>query len=174
MFFAYSSSTVLKGDVHTAPGVLPIIIPELQNKSIVSVVLGDYSFGALTSSGRLLTWGRYCKGALGLGDPGNLPVGSPGGFANREDQLQAQKYGYGTPPDVGVPSEVRFDHDSTGREKTKQCCLVAAAGGWQMGALVIDLEEDEVPPKQPERHPERPEERPTWFSRRWLRLRNRG
>ena len=165
---------MLKGDVYTAPGVFPIIIPELQNKSIISVVLGDYFFGSLTSSGRLLTWGGYCRGALGLGDPGDLPVGSPGGFANREDQVQAQRYGYGSPPDVGVPSEVRFDHELTRGGKTKQYCLAAAAGGWQMGALVIDLEEDEVPPKHLEQRLERLEERQTWFARGWSRLRNRG
>ena len=164
---------MLKGTVDTAPGVLPIIIPELQNESIISVVLGDFHFGALTSSGKLLTWGDYRRGALGLGDPGDLPVGSPGGFAGGEDKLQAQRYGSGNPPAVGIPSEVRFDHDSTGREKKKQCCLVVAAGGWQTGALVVDLEEDGVPPKHLEQ-PERREERPTWFSRRWLQLRNRG
>ena len=171
--------------------MLPIIIPELQNKSIISVVLGDSYFGALTSSGKLLTWGDYLDGALGLGDPGDLPIGSPGGFASGEDKLQAQRYGDVHPPAVGIPSEVRFDHNSTGREKKKQCCLAVAAGGWQMCAVVVDLEEDEVPSKHPEKHPERPEEdevlpkhpeqhpemleeRRTWFSRRWLQLRNRG
>ena len=148
-----------------------MIIPELQNKSIISVVLGDYHFGALTSSGKLLTWGGYSNGALGLGDPGTLPVGSPGGFERREDQLRAQRSGHLTPPDVEVPSEVRFDHELTGGEKTKQYCLAVAASGWHTGALVIDLEEDEV---HPEQHLERPEVRRMWFARRWLQFRNLG
>ena len=137
---------MLKGNVDTSPGVLPIIIPELQNKSIISVVLGDSNFGALTSSGKLLTWGDYLDGALGLGDPGVLPVGSPGGFASEGDKLENQRYGNLYPPGVGIPSEVRFDHNSTGREKKKQCCLVVAAGGRRMCAVVVGLEEDEVPP----------------------------
>ena len=165
---------VLEGEVNTSPEALPTIIPELQNKSVISVVLGDYFFGALTSSGRLMTWGGYCKGALGLGDPGNLPVGSPGGFANREDQLQAQRYGYGTPPDVAVPSEVRFDHELTGGKKTKQYCLTVTASGWHAGAIVIDLDEDEVTPTHPEQHLERPGVRRTWFARRWSQFRKRG
>ena len=165
---------MLKGNIYTTPGVLPIIIPELQNKSIISVVLGGAHFGALTSSGKLLTWGDYREGALGLGDPVDIPVGSPGGFAGGEEKLRAQRYGSGYPPAVRIPSEVRFDHGSTGREKMKQCCLVAAAGGCRMCAVVVDLEEDEVPPKHPEQHPEGLEEHRTWFSRRWLQLRNRG
>jgi len=35
--------------------MLPIIIPELQNRTITSVVVGSDQFGALTSSGKLLT-----------------------------------------------------------------------------------------------------------------------
>jgi SCF-associated factor 1 len=56
---------VLKGDVNTTPEKLPIIIPELQNRSIISVVCGKSHFGALTSSGKLLTWGEYSEGSFG-------------------------------------------------------------------------------------------------------------
>ena len=39
----------------------PTILPELQNKGVISVVLGDYHFGALTATGKLYTWGVYTK-----------------------------------------------------------------------------------------------------------------
>jgi hypothetical protein len=35
----------------------PTVLPELQHKGVISVVLGDYHFGALTVTGKLLTWG---------------------------------------------------------------------------------------------------------------------
>jgi hypothetical protein len=37
----------------------PTILPKLQNQGVISVVLGDYHFGALTASGKLFTWGKY-------------------------------------------------------------------------------------------------------------------
>lgn len=128
---------VLKGEVETSPASLPIVIPELQNRSVISVVLGDYHFGALTSSGKLLTWGGYCKGALGLGDPGKLSAGSPG----------AANLGRGPPSDVTAPSEVRFDHGLKAEGRVERYCFAAAASGWHTGALVIDLSGDEVPPE---------------------------
>lgn len=143
---------VLKGEIETTPEMLPIVIPELQNRSVISVVLGDYHFGALTSSGKLLTWGGYSKGALGLGDPGKLPVGSPGGFAEEERRARAQSLGHGFPPEVAVPSEVRFDHELKAEGKVERYCFAAAASGWHTGALVIDLAGDEVPPEDLEQH----------------------
>lgn len=143
---------VLKGEIETTPEMLPIVIPELQNRSVISVVLGDYHFGALTSSGKLLAWGGYSKGALGLGDPGKLPVGSPGGFAEEERRARAQSLGHGFPPEVAVPSEVRFDHELKAEGKVERYCFAAAASGWHTGALVIDLAGDEVPPEDLEQH----------------------
>jgi SCF-associated factor 1 len=126
------------GDLDTTTESQPQIIPELQDRSVISVVLGDYHYGALTSDGKLLTWGAYSDGALGLGDPADLPVGSPGGFATEEHRLQAVDRGFGRPANVEVPTEVRFDHH---RKQPKQrFCVGAAASGWHMGALVIDLE----------------------------------
>jgi len=146
-FFAYSSSMVLKGEIETSPASLPIVIPELQNRSVISVVLGDYHFGALTSSGKLLTWGQYSKGALGLGDPGKLPAGSPGGFADGEGRARAANLGRGPPLNAATPSEVRFDHGLKAEGRVERYCFAAAASGWHTGALVIDLAGDEVPPE---------------------------
>ena len=121
---------VLKGERNTTLEMLPVIIPELQNRSVISVVHGYDHFGALTSYGKLLTWGRNLWGALGLGDPGKLPVGSPG-----------------TQSSVKVPSEVRFDHGLKAEGRVKKYCFAVAAGFRHTVALVIDLAEDEVPPE---------------------------
>lgn len=126
------------GDTETNPDTLPKIIPGLQDKSIISVVLGDYHFAAVTATGKLLTWGQYSDGALGLGDPGSLQAGTPGGFANETLRVRALETRHGTPPDVEIPTEVRFDSH---RKKPKdRFCVSAAASGWHTGALVIDLE----------------------------------
>ena len=130
---------ILKGRYDIDPETLPTIIPGLQNRSVISVVSGYTHLGALTSSGKLLTWGRYSYGALGLGDPAKLPVGSPGGYTTEEQRVEAY-----WPPDVTVPTEVRFDHGLEAEGRIKRYCLAAAAGGDSTAALVVDLVEDEV------------------------------
>ena len=155
-FFAYSvgdASSVLMGkdipaqsdDIHHHDPFInnfaPIIIPELQNQAVISVVLGDYHYGALTATGKLFTWGQFSKGALGLGDPMDIEPGLPGGFLTEGQRVRAvaPRFGLiGTPPDVRVPTEVRFDHGSK-RERLRYC-FAAAASGWHTGALVIDLD----------------------------------
>ena len=156
---------VLQGEIQTTPEELPTIIPQLQNRSVISVILGDYHFGALTSSGKLLTWGAYSKGALGLGDPPELPVGSPGGFESEQARGRAQRLGFGNPPQVTVPSEVRFDHGLKTEGKVERYCFAAAASGWHTGALVIDLAGDEVPPEDLEQHLEKADVHHTPFIR---------
>lgn len=126
------------GNTDTNVESAPTIIPQLQNISVISVVLGDYHFGALTANGKLLTWGEYSKGALGLGDPAHIEPGQPGGFPTKEHLQMALSRRRGQPSRVNVPTEVRFDH---GEKKRKDMfCFAAAAAGWHMGALVIDLE----------------------------------
>ncbi|KZS90777.1 RCC1/BLIP-II protein [Sistotremastrum niveocremeum HHB9708] len=151
-FVAYSpgsSSIVLLSPhgeaAHTTANVHARIIGGLQNRSVISVHLGDYHYGALTSDGKLLTWGQFSTGALGLGDPAQLPVGAPGGYATEEEKANAvnSSWRFFNPPNVETPSEVKF-----GNGKNKYC-FAAAAGGWHFGALVIDLEpgnEEEVEP----------------------------
>lgn len=129
---------MLKGDKETTSDSIPKIIPALQHNSVISVVLGDYHNGAVTSTGKLLTWGAYSKGALGVGDPVEIPPGVPGGFATENDRLLAQDRRRGTPPDVVTPTEVRFDHGL--KKPRNRFCISAAAAGWHMGALVVDLE----------------------------------
>lgn len=43
------------------------------------------------------------------------------------------------PPMVTTPTEVRFD-SKRGMKKREKFCFAAAAAGWHMGALVIDLD----------------------------------
>jgi len=140
-FIAYStgsSSVVLMGSKETTADSEPTVLPALQNKNVISVVLGDYHFGALTSSGRLFTWGSFSRGALGLGDPVRIEAGQPGGYHNAATLQRAQTHRGPYPPAVEVPTEVKFDHgEKTGRERY---CFAATAGGWHMGALVIDTE----------------------------------
>lgn len=128
---------VLIGDKKTDEGSKPKVIPQLQNQSVISVVLGDYHYGALTATGKLLTWGSYSKGALGLGDPADIEPGQPGGFLTQNHRQMAITRRRGQPTDVEVPTPVRFDH---GGKKKDMFCFAATAAGWHMGALAIDLE----------------------------------
>ena len=121
------------------PSESPTIIPELQNRSVISVVAGEDHFGALTSSGELLTWGKYSKGALGLEGPS---IGeSLRDYTERE--------GAYIPPEVTVPTEVRFDHHEQfkGEGTVKRYCFAVAACENHTAALVIDLSGDEDPPE---------------------------
>ncbi len=129
---------MLLGDTATSPLTEPRVLPELQNKSIISVVIGDYHNAALTAGGKLLTWGAYSSGALGLGEPTKLEPGTPGGFADHTALQSAIERRRGTPPAVGKPTEVRFDHGS--KTPKERFCFAVTAAGWHTGALVIDLE----------------------------------
>ncbi|KAF8202318.1 regulator of chromosome condensation 1/beta-lactamase-inhibitor protein II [Pholiota molesta] len=144
-FVAYStdsSSIVLIGDTNATPTTEPKIIPELQHKSVISVVVGDYHNAALTATGKLLTWGAYSNGGLGLGDPVKLEPGTPGAFANDRDLAAAQsRMRVPEPPAVSVPTEVRFDHSS--KKPRERFCFSVTAAGWHTGALVIDLQQED-------------------------------
>jgi SCF-associated factor 1 len=155
------------GTTETGAANPPNIIPELQNKSVISVVLGDYHYGALTSSGSLYTWGQYSQGALGLGDPTKLDAGSPGGFRTEQQRLLAVDRHFGSPPDVTVPTEVNFNHNM--KNSSRRFCFAVAAAGWHMGALVVDLDEVED-----EEEVEDVEEVPAEHAREPPRNRGRG
>jgi SCF-associated factor 1 len=112
----------------------PVVTPALQNRSVISVHIGDYHYGALTSEGELYTWGQYSKGALGLGDPRRIPIGEPGGYDSAEFLNQ---HGWvPSPPDVDEPALVKFGRG----DGKRKFCFGAATAGWHFGALVIDLE----------------------------------
>jgi SCF-associated factor 1 len=128
------------GDVHTNEESQPKIIPELQNRSVISIVLGDWHCGALTADGQLLTWGQYSHGALGLGVPTELPVGTPGGYSAESQLIQSRRSQWGPldAPRVDSPSPVHFNYGPN--PGGRRFCFAATAAGWHTGALVICLE----------------------------------
>ena len=136
---------VLHGLSSTTPEMFPHIIPVLYNRSVTSIVHSRDHFGALTSSGKLLTWGQYSKGALGLGDPNKTLTFFPG----TTEQIQILNSEF---QQVVVPSEVRFDHGLKAEGRAKRYCFDAAAGGSHTVALVIDLVENGVLPEDLEQH----------------------
>lgn len=105
------------------------------------MTLGDYHFGAVTSTGQLLTWGAYSKGALGLGDPLELPLGAPGGYRTPEEVEDARTNWWIEPPRVNEPVEVNFDR---GKNRGRRRCVAASASGWHTGALVNGFEPNVV------------------------------
>ena len=126
--------------------IQPTVLPELQNKSVISVSLGDFHYCALTADGRVFTWGAYMNGCLGLGDPATLEPGTPGAFADQGNQgrahwRQRRRPLGGRVPNVEVPSEVHFDWEpKTGKRRgRKHFAISITAAGWHTGALVADL-----------------------------------
>jgi hypothetical protein len=128
------------GDVDTNEEAQPKIIPELQNRGVISIVLGDYHYGALTADGQLPAWGQYSHGALGLGMPTELPLGAPGGYETESQRSQARRSHWGPlePPRVVSPSPVHFNHGQN--PGGRRFCFAATAAGWHTGALVVCLE----------------------------------
>ncbi|KAF7360781.1 RCC1/BLIP-II protein [Mycena venus] len=165
-FYAYSLgsfSVVLMGNTDTTEESPPHIEPALQNKSVISIVVGDWHNAALTASGKLLTWGGYSGRSVGTRGPHHaLPPGTPGAFETEELRLRALNRGLGTPAGTEVPTEVRFDHATRVERPKERFCFAACAGGWQCAALVIDLDdngEDEISEEKVEdasRRPNRP------------------
>jgi SCF-associated factor 1 len=51
----------------------PIIVADLQGIGVIKVSHGDYHSGALTSDGRVLSWGKQSNGALGTWDSTETP-----------------------------------------------------------------------------------------------------
>ncbi|KAL4065909.1 regulator of chromosome condensation 1/beta-lactamase-inhibitor protein II [Scleroderma citrinum] len=143
-FVAYStgsSSVVLMGTDQTTVQTSADVVPVLQNRNVISLIIGDYHYGALTSTGKLLTWGDFARGALGLGDPTTIEVGQPGSYSTDTHRQHALEHGWPGPPPLVEPAEVRFDHHENRRRE--RFCFAATAAGWHTGALVIDLEPDQ-------------------------------
>ena len=112
------------GNTDTTEESEPRVVPTLQDRNVISVVLGDYHSAALTADGKLYTWGKFSGGALGLGVAGS--------------HFRRSYFPYDGRGMVDVPTEVRFDHELQGHKD--RFCVAVAAAGWHTGALVIDLE----------------------------------
>jgi len=102
-----------------------MVLPALQNRGVIFVVLEDYHYDALLEDGKLLTWGQVngCE----LGNPFTLPIGAPGGFKAEHNKLQAKNSRVQIPA-IEVPTEVRFDH---GLKQSREAFVFGvAAAGW--------------------------------------------
>jgi len=135
-FIAYStglSSLVLMGKHDATAESVPNIKPELQNRNVISIAVGDWHSVALTADGQVYTWGEFSSGALGLGDPANLEPGAPGGYAPATNNGRRR----GRPAKVETPTKVRFDYGTQGPRD--RFAFAIAAGGWHTGALAMDL-----------------------------------
>ncbi|KAI8647833.1 regulator of chromosome condensation 1/beta-lactamase-inhibitor protein II [Parasitella parasitica] len=67
-FAVYTKDKVMIGNVDATSDTEPTRLSELDNHDVCKVSFGDYHTGALTSQGKLLTWGNYSSGALGHGN----------------------------------------------------------------------------------------------------------
>ncbi|KAG8703469.1 hypothetical protein FRC09_004147 [Ceratobasidium sp. 395] len=147
-FVVYSttgSSVVLLGKADTTRQGAPKIVPELQNCNVISVVLGDYHYCALTANGELFSWGKYSNGALGLGRPrqrqqrGSRFQARHAGIPLLHQPMMPMLHQPARSPerrDVDKPTCVSFDHEDHIRDRY---VFAVAAAGWHCGALVIDL-----------------------------------
>ncbi|GAA6062144.1 hypothetical protein JCM10212_003179 [Sporobolomyces blumeae] len=74
-----SGSLVLLGSADWHEQAQPVVVPELQGIGVIKIAQGDYHSLALTSAGRLYSWGSFSRGALGLGHPvlSNTPLSAP-------------------------------------------------------------------------------------------------
>lgn len=125
-FFAIGPGVVLQGHADTTAESSPIIRPELQNRDIIRVEVGDYHYGALTSSGQLLTWGQYSNGALGHGE------------AN--ERIEDSHFGNMA---VAVPQEVKFGDplkDHLGKDD--EFVFNVTMAGWASSALTVNFNEE--------------------------------
>lgn len=123
------------GQNDASPTTNPTVTPTLQNRGVISIVLGDYHFGALLENGKLLTWGS--PSGTGLGDPYEIEPGQPGGFRTLQDRERA--HSIETVPAISNPTEVKFDHGL--KHPRERFAFSVAASGWHTGAIVVDLEE---------------------------------
>ncbi|CAD6917537.1 unnamed protein product [Tilletia controversa] len=129
------------------PRVEPRIIPELQARSIIKVVQGDFHAGAMDAKGHVVAWGNWSHGALGvwdalpLRDGGVAPVeGDVEGGANdvegRAKRRAAQRVCREV---VERPLEVQF-LDWRKNDPPRQFVFDLAMSGHHSGALAVDMD----------------------------------
>jgi SCF-associated factor 1 len=124
---------VLFGDAESEEESRPQILPALQGIGVIKVCLGDYHKGALTSEGKLLTFGGYSSGALGHGHR-NSRLGTP--QQQGQNRPAPVQLGGLSMYDIANPQEVIF---APNRPDSK-FVFNAAFSGWHSLALVVDLE----------------------------------
>ncbi|CAO1618129.1 unnamed protein product [Parajaminaea phylloscopi] len=133
------SGIVLLGKSDNVEESGPTVKPELQGIGVIKVSSGDWHHGALTASGRVLTWGQWSKGALGTWD--SLPDSTAGAQQQGVPPLlrhRGIRIGLaGAHPHRGVggggrlvPQPVQFERDDADSDaSTTQRPTSASAGG---------------------------------------------
>ncbi|GJN89046.1 hypothetical protein Rhopal_002020-T1 [Rhodotorula paludigena] len=141
-------SIVLLGKKPWRPDPVPEVMPELQNIGVIKIAHGDYHNLALTSSGRIYSWGAYSNGALGLGHPqlSGTPLSIPPVSASQvppQDAASIPPVPIQRPPErVDKPTRVRFpgetDGADAGEERRDKFVYSVTASGWHSGCLAVD------------------------------------
>ncbi|KAG8953034.1 hypothetical protein FRC03_011940 [Tulasnella sp. 419] len=112
------------------------ILPELQNKNIISVTASEYHYAALDTNGTVYTWGTDLCGSLGLGLLDRTADGFPAVGAS-----------------VSEPTPVQIHPNNPGR---RTFCFSLTAAGWHTAALGFDLDDHCDPMEGPVSSPEQP------------------
>ena len=136
-FVAYSTGhepIALFGKSMPSTEQYPNIVPGIEKLVLKSLVLGNSHCAILTDDGFVHTWGRPLAGNLGLGDPFDLEVGTPGAFSSADDAERARRGDDVEFPTVREPRQVQcFNRPGEG---SNPFCLTVAAGCWHCVALV--------------------------------------
>ncbi|GME83638.1 unnamed protein product [Ambrosiozyma monospora] len=106
---------VLLGNSHD---FLPVVHPELQHNSIISMAVGDYHYLALNKKGEVYTWGRESDINGCLGNLGSLKEILDSGVGVMDGRSLVVEH----------PTKIKLPHDGV--------ALAIAAGGWHSASLV--------------------------------------
>lgn len=106
-----SGGIVLLGTNDSVQSSAPQVIPDLQGRGVIKVLMGDYHLGALTDEGELLTWGQWSKGALGIWHALPSSDGNEGGSGPALEQPSTEGSNL-----IGLP-HIRFGHAARGMNR---------------------------------------------------------
>jgi len=155
---AKKNSFVFFGKKETTEQDKPEILPNLQNRGVIQVTLGDYHYAALLSNGQVLTWGSYSEGALGLGTSTNphRKLCAKDGTEEPPQDSGEERYELGTQVPTAVQSFTGTEAylaarggaaDGPARQESGQAArryvFSVTAAGWHTGCLAFSLEDEE-------------------------------
>ena len=130
---ALAAAKAGKSPIDSEELVRPIVMPSLQKRGIVAIAFGDYHSLALTSQGKVLSWGtesRNC-GCLGLG-PKELAMTRGVDYNFADGRLSE-------PTEIPFPVHPRNNMASEGSSNEEHTFVFnIAAAGWHSGALALE------------------------------------
>ncbi|EFP89949.2 hypothetical protein PGT21_029847 [Puccinia graminis f. sp. tritici] len=153
-----NNSFVFFGGKETTENSKPEILPNLQNRGVIQVTLGDYHYAALLSNGQILTWGSYSGGALGLGNSSNphRQLCHDDSAAESPGDPVKERYELGTETPTVVQSFSGTTHhladrigtgDSSSSQKPRKVArryvFSVTAAGWHTGCLAFSLDDED-------------------------------